>query len=82
LPELPDLLQTDPVDPGRALDARRASTALRSLPAAQREAIVLHHFSGLTFADIGRVMGVPTFTAASRFRNGIRTLRRLMGLTR
>jgi RNA polymerase sigma-70 factor (ECF subfamily) len=81
LPEDPDLLQAAREDPGRAIDARRASAALRRLPAAQREAIVLHHFSGLTFAAIGRVTGVPTFTAASRFRNGIKALRRLMGLT-
>jgi len=82
LPEEPDLLQAGPSDPGRELDARHASAALRSLPARQREAIVLHHFSGLTFSDIGRVTGVPTFTAASRFRNGIRALRRLMGVSR
>jgi RNA polymerase sigma-70 factor (ECF subfamily) len=82
LPEEPGLLQACPSDPGRAVDARRASAALRALPAPQREAIVLHHFSGLTFAAIGRVTGVPTFTAASRFRNGIRALRRHMGLSR
>jgi len=81
LPDEPDLLQAGLPDPGRAVDARRASAAWRDLPAPQREAIVLHHFSGLTFAAIGRVTGVPTFTAASRFRNGIRALRRLMGLS-
>ena len=82
LPAEPSLLQCSPSDPGRALDARRASSALLGLPAPQREAIFLHHFSGLTFAAIGRATGVPTFTAASRFRNGIRALRGLMGLSR
>ena len=77
-----DLLEAPPSDPGRVLDARRASAALLGLPAPQREAIFLHHFSNLTFAAIGRVTGVPMFTAASRYRNGIRALRRLMGLSR
>src|SRR5437867_10067447 len=63
------LLQASPSDPGRAMDARRATSALLDLPAPQPEAIFLHHFSGLTFAAIGRVTGVPTFTAASRFRD-------------
>ena len=31
-----------------------------------------------TFAEIGRIVGVPKFTAASRYRNGIAKLRRLM----
>ena len=82
LAEEQEFLEAPPTDPGRALDARRASAALRYLPAAQREAIFLHHFSDLTFAAIGRVTGVPTFTAASRYRNGIRAVRRLMGLSR
>ena len=77
-----EFLEAPPSDPGRALDARRASAALRDLPAPQREAIFLHHFSNLTFAAIGRVTRVPMFTAASRYRNGIRALRRLMGLSR
>jgi RNA polymerase sigma-70 factor (ECF subfamily) len=74
------LIESDVKDPQRAVDAERATRALLDLPRAQREAIFLHHFSGLSFSEIGRVTGVPTFTAASRFRNGIRALRRLMGL--
>ena len=82
LQEEGSLLQASPSDPGRSMDARRATSALLGLPAPQREAIFLHHFSGLSFAAVGRVTGVPTFTAASRFRNGIQALRRLMGLSR
>ena len=69
-------LEASPHDAERAEDARRASAALAELPAPQREAIFLHHFADLTFAAIGRVTGVPTFTAASRFRSGIKALRR------
>jgi RNA polymerase sigma-70 factor (ECF subfamily) len=80
-PVTTELLQPGGTDPDRALDARRASAALEDLPPAQREAVFLHHFSGMTFAAIGRVTGVPTFTAASRVRIGIRVLRRLLGLS-
>lgn len=65
-------------DATRGLDALRASALLARLPAAQREAIYLHHHAGCTFAAIGDIVGVPTFTAASRYRLGIARLRRLM----
>lgn len=65
-------------DSGHAIDARRASQLLAELPAAQRDVIYLHHFIGCTFATIGKITGVPTFTAASRYRLGLKKLRRLM----
>jgi RNA polymerase sigma-70 factor (ECF subfamily) len=65
-------------DASRILDAQRASALLARLPDAQREAIYLHHHAGCTFAAIGDIVGVPTFTAASRYRLGIAKLRRLM----
>jgi len=65
-------------DAARILDAQRASALLARLPEAQREAIYLHHHAGCTFAAIGDIVGVPTFTAASRYRLGIAKLRRLM----
>jgi RNA polymerase sigma-70 factor (ECF subfamily) len=66
-------------DPAGASDASRAVSALRELPAAQREAIYLHHFAELTFREVARVTGVPTFTAASRYRLGLARLRALLG---
>jgi RNA polymerase sigma-70 factor (ECF subfamily) len=74
------LLTTDDPDPTRGLDAERAAAALTSLPPAQREAIYLHHFAGLGFREISAVTGVPTFTAASRYRLGIARLRRALGV--
>lgn len=62
----------------REVDARRASTFLRNLPDEQREAVWLKHFADCTFAAIGRITGVPTFTAASRYRLGLEKLRRAM----
>ena len=69
-------------DPVTAADAARASRLVSGLPAAQREAVYLRHFAGLSFAEIGDVTGVPTFTAASRYRLGIGRLRKLMGVVR
>ncbi|MBI5441314.1 MAG: RNA polymerase sigma factor [Deltaproteobacteria bacterium] len=62
-----------------SVDAARVSKLLDRLPAAQRDAIYLKHFEECTFARIGQITGVPTFTAASRYRLGIGKLRRLLG---
>ena len=60
------------------LDAERASRLVQRLPPGQRDAVYLRHFEELSFAEIGRITGVPLFTAASRYRLGMRKLRRLM----
>ena len=73
------LLVAPEFEPERALDAGRASRLLASLPGAQRDAVYLRHFTDCTFAEIGSITGVPTFTAASRYRSGLRRLRRLVG---
>lgn len=73
------LLLTAPAgDADRALDARRASLLLTTLPTAQRDVIYLRHFADCTFAEIGTILGVSTFTAASRHRLGIGKLHRLL----
>ena len=65
-------------DPDRAIDARRAGTALARLPAPQRQVLFLHVYADCTFATIGRILGIPTFTAASRYRRALRRLRQLL----
>jgi RNA polymerase sigma-70 factor (ECF subfamily) len=65
-----------------ASDAGRLSLLLRRLPVAQREAVWLRHFAELSFAEIGEATGVSIFTAASRYRLGIRRLRMLLGVKR
>ena len=72
------MLEAPTAEPGRALDASRASALLAALPPNQREAVLLHLFAGLTFAAIGDVTGVPTFTAASRYRLAIGRLRKAL----
>lgn len=50
-------------------------TALRGLPARQREVVVLKHFEGMTFQEIGQVLDCSPNTAASRYRYAIEKLR-------
>ncbi len=57
-------------------DRRRVAALVATLPAQQREVVVLHLWEGLTFREIGRATGVSTFTAASRYRLATGTLRR------
>ncbi len=71
-------LESTSGDADRELDADRAGSLLAGLPSTQREAVYLRHFADCTFAEIGRITGVPTFTAASRYRLGISKLRELM----
>ncbi len=71
-------LVTPEQDTAREVDARHAAQLLALLPPAQREAIYLKHYADCTFAEIGRITAVPTFTAASRYRLGLGRLRRLL----
>lgn len=71
-------LVADSVDGTQMVDAARASQLLAGLPPAQRDAVYLRHFADCTFAEIAQIVGIPKFTAASRYRAGIRKLRQLM----
>jgi RNA polymerase sigma-70 factor (ECF subfamily) len=67
-----------PVDPARTVDAERAWALLARVSPKQREVIYLHHDSGMSHAEIGRFLGIPAFTAASRYRLGLRAIRLLL----
>lgn len=71
-------LEASPADPDRVVDARAASRLVGTLPAKQREVVLLKHFADCSFADVGRITGVPIFTAASRCRLAVARLRRLL----
>jgi RNA polymerase sigma-70 factor (ECF subfamily) len=66
-------------DPHRRAAGRqsvaRLLEALAALPAAQREAFLLHEESGLTVAEIATVTGTPEETAKSRLRYAMNKLR-------
>jgi RNA polymerase sigma-70 factor (ECF subfamily) len=77
--ELADLLVSDDGRPDRGLEAAELSRALHRLPESQREVLYLHQFADCTFAEIGRIVGVSMFTAASRHRLALHRLRQLLG---
>ena len=65
----PDLLAE------QAESAAEARAMLSDLPLAQREAIVLAYWAGLTSEEIAAKSGVPVGTAKSRMRLGLSRLR-------
>jgi RNA polymerase sigma-70 factor (ECF subfamily) len=56
-------------------DRALVRSALRELPRAQREALVLAYWGGLTAEEVSRRVGVPLGTAKSRIRLGMAKLR-------
>lgn len=62
------------------LDADAVRTALASLPAAQREALELAYFGGLSQTEIAERTGVPLGTVKSRVRLALVGMRRELGL--
>src|SRR5690606_20078375 len=71
---------------GAAPDRASASDAhvmlmagLRQLPAAQREAIALHHLADLSVAEVARTLGVPVGTVKARLSRGRTALVELIG---
>lgn len=73
--EIP-FLEAPGSDPDREVEARSLSRFIARLPEKQREVLLLRHFADCTFREIGGITGVPTFTAASRYRLAMIKLRR------
>lgn len=69
-----------PADGQPAAEGCRLNRALSALPAAQREAVFLRHWEEMSWREIAAVTGVPTFTAASRYRLAIGRLRAMLGV--
>jgi RNA polymerase sigma factor (sigma-70 family) len=62
------------------LDARQAVAALEGLDRDQREVIVAHHWGGLSFEQIGAVVGCSASTAHRRYSAGLEELRKQLGV--
>jgi RNA polymerase sigma-70 factor, ECF subfamily len=54
------------------------AAALQGLPKDQREVLVMKIWNDLTFAEIGQALGVSQNTAASRYRYGLASLRKIL----
>ncbi len=65
-----------PVDIDRAV---RLESALRELPADQREVIALKIDGGLTFAEVAACLSISPNTVASRYRYALEKLRDTLG---
>ena len=63
----------------RAENLDRLQRAVGQLPEAEREVILLRHFSQLSFREIAEQMGTPLGTALARAHRGLARLRELMG---
>lgn len=57
---------------------REVRTALAQLPEAQREAVVLHRFEGLSFAEIAQTVGLSESAVKVRAHRGYERLRELL----
>jgi RNA polymerase sigma factor (sigma-70 family) len=66
-------------DNGDFLAERRVREALRKLPHAWREVLLLSEFSGMRGAEMAKVLGVPAGTVASRKHLALARLKELLG---
>jgi RNA polymerase sigma-70 factor, ECF subfamily len=56
----------------------RLHQALAMLPDEQREVVLLHHYSGLTFREIAELQGCPLGTSLGRMHYALKRLRALL----
>jgi RNA polymerase sigma-70 factor (ECF subfamily) len=75
-------LAADQSSPSRRVEkgeqALRLAAALEQLPDAQREALVLQHWQGLSLAEIGQHLGRSPEAVAGLIKRGLKQLRVLM----
>jgi RNA polymerase sigma-70 factor, ECF subfamily len=62
-----------------AATAERVRGALASLPEAEREAICLAYYGGLTYREVAAAQAEPEGTIKSRIRSGLRRMQKELG---
>lgn len=62
----------------RAEQGKLLESALAQLSASSREIVILYHESGLTFAEIGVILGKPLNTVKSQYRRALLSLRKIL----
>ncbi|HEU0129363.1 MAG TPA: SigE family RNA polymerase sigma factor [Mycobacteriales bacterium] len=55
-------------------------TAMKGLPEAQREALVLHHFVGMSVDEVAAAVGAPSGTIKARLSRGRTALAGVLGM--
>lgn len=75
--ELPDL--PVPPDVASLADRQAVHRALDAVLPDRREALLLHHVWGFSFAEIGQLLGIRSDAAKLRSSRGMTDLRRLLG---
>ena len=76
LPELPVLPEIEGLG-----DRDTVQKALARLPETQREPLVLHHMLGMSFKEVGAVLGISEGAAKVRAHRALAALREIMGVT-
>ena len=80
--ELPEEVPEPAVEPGSHLESRETSRqvqrALSRLSGEQRTVVVLRHYLGLTYDEMGTVLEIPVKTVRSRLYEARQRLRRLL----
>jgi RNA polymerase sigma-70 factor (ECF subfamily) len=75
LPEIPVLPELD-----RLGDRETLRLALGKLPEAKRETLVLHHMLGMSFKEVGAVLGISEGAAKVRAHRALADLREVLGI--
>lgn len=65
----------------KAMDAESLTHAMQSLSPESREILLLHYTNGLTFLEIGEMLGQPQNTVKSRHHRAVLSLRKVLSTT-
>lgn len=76
-----DGVDSDPVPGAMASEVSAAQAALASLPAEQREVLLLGIVEGMTHSEIATRTGKPLGTVKTQMRRGLDKVRRLLAAT-
>lgn len=83
----PIMIEIDPASPSGGegeqalIDREALRLAMASLSQEHREVVLLHEIEGMTYEEIGEILGVPTGTVKSRLHHAFLNLRKALGVS-